>query len=84
MPTAIYRLVLVPGKYRVAASAPDYRTKRAPARIKDGVETTLNFSLPAAAASIAPTEVLLRVDLGESTEVALTITNTGRHPSCGS
>ncbi|MDH3680037.1 MAG: carboxypeptidase regulatory-like domain-containing protein [Acidimicrobiia bacterium] len=75
-----YRLVLVPGRYEIGFAADDYQPDTKSARIRDGQETISNVALDAAEASIAPTEVSGAVALGQTTDVTLTVTNTGTVP----
>lgn len=72
-----YRLVLVPGAYQVTAEAPDYEAAQRRVRIREGRETTRDFRLEAPVAGIEPLEVTAGVELGQTTDVALQISNAG-------
>ncbi len=72
-----YRLVLVPGRYEVTAEAPNYETAGRRVRIREGRESTVDFRLRAPVAAIEPLEINSGVDLGQTTDVALEISNRG-------
>ncbi len=75
-----YTLRLRPGSYQLDASALNYVTATAPLTIVDGGDTTRDFALAAAIASVAPTEVTATVDYGHTTTSQVTLSNTGSGP----
>jgi subtilisin family serine protease len=75
-----YSLRLRPGSYTIEASATNYAPASAPASVVDEGVTTLDFALDAAVAEVDPTEVNETVDFGETTDVAVTLSNTGSAP----
>ncbi len=75
-----YSLRLRPGSYTIEASAPNYVTAAAPATVVDESVTTLDFALAAAVAAVEPTEINETVDLGETVDVDVTLSNTGSAP----
>ena len=75
-----YSLRLRPGSYTIEASATNYVSASAPATVVDAGVTTLDFALEAAVAAVEPTEFNETVDFGETTEVEVTLSNTGTAP----
>lgn len=75
-----YLLRLVPGLYQIEVSAPNYEPASVRQRIRDGREATKDFALQAAAAAIAPLEITGAVDLGQTTDVTVTVSNNGGAP----
>lgn len=75
-----YSLRLRPGNYQLSISATNYVTETTPLVIADGDDLTHDAALAAAVAVVDPTSVQATVDFGETTDVDVTLSNTGTGP----
>ena len=79
-PDGTYELRVIDGTYSVEASAPNYVSESATVSVGRSRTVTLDFSLRAARAEVAPSAISATVEAGETTEETVTITNTGSAP----
>ncbi len=75
-----YSLRLRPGSYTLAGTATNYVTATSPLTVADGDDLTVDFVLDASVAVVDPLTVNATVDYGETTDVNLTLSNTGTGP----
>lgn len=72
-----YSLRLRPGSYTLAATAPNYVSGSSALTITDGGDLTRDFVLDAAVALVDPATVNATVGFGQTTDVGVTLTNSG-------
>jgi carboxypeptidase family protein len=72
-----YSLRLRPGSYTLSVSSHRYRTATRRIRIAVGGSRTANFKLKASVAGASPSEVKASVELGDTAQATVTISNTG-------
>jgi subtilisin family serine protease len=75
-----YSLRLRPGSYSLAFGATNYVGQTKSIVLADGDDTTVDVALAAAVASVAPDTVEATVGFGETTDVNVTLTNSGTGP----
>jgi subtilisin family serine protease len=76
----LYTLRLVPGSYEVTATAPDYESEAAQIEIRRNRTTNQDFALAAPVAVVEPAEITGVVELGETTNASVTVSNSGSAP----
>lgn len=75
-----YSLRLVPGWYRLTASANNYEDASQALRMRAGATPTADFVLAAAAIAVDPTSFTATTELGSTTSDTMTVTNVGTAP----
>jgi len=75
-----YSLRLRPGSYTLSIGATNYVGQTRPLVIADGDDTTVDAALAAAIALVDPETVEATVDFGETTDVNITLSNSGTGP----
>jgi subtilisin family serine protease len=75
-----YSLRLRPGSYTLSFSAPNYVSQTKPLVLADGDDLTVDAALAAAVAAVTPDTVEATVGFGETTDVVVTLSNTGTGP----
>ena len=75
-----YQLRLLPGSYTLSISSPGYTTHEEPFGLSVDEELVIDAALGAPIGSVEPTELSASVPLGSSTDLTVTLTNTGSGP----